>query len=699
MPVKKNELKVWDNQPICQNYKKFQIQFADQVFKGVSILSVFVERGPCTHHCYQPICNHRTLNTSLWNASSTRLDGSSRPPLLESLLGQEESNNLSAGNSIVYTPMEIYEAETERNDCDVFCTQTSLKGAHYADNVEWNARSVLKNRKARQLRRDTFNRLLMIFGYQLKCPEEDETSLCLSSIVTFFGQFKFHSLASADGFKLFLSTFKLEWLYQYDDQLSNEENFQNFGLLMRSLVCFRFVSPDGQHRRVMLDLIMEGYSIPSGSLVQEKKSKAELIMKFHKNSDTKISSDDSDETIWSIWRKSQVFSDFNVRFVSPKKLEYDSDSEAGIKDASVQYRDDTISDMVIREYLISLIEYGRSLTIAGKNAINTCFRDLMHTYVGNLICSPLQSLTFENQWKRGKMQGGVLSALSANFAIAGKILDEVLDNRDEYLAFVETKNRKYDAFRSVTDNDNKNVMHPMFRPSTYHAHKYTKEYAVVAQIGRIAAVKPNNFKVINDYFDPQIQQESQHVFEYDDMEDEPNEYVNQDLAVATTAKFTLNNMLASWSKASEHVTAKLRNEVVCVKILRMARGKSVRELIVRKAIGMMDDHEPLDIEALVDQVELAKEDANPREILNAKNELNNELTKHFGKRNVPVQHHLHRCAESLVLLDMMETVARLGPNPLIPEDIFATSGARGESEEVQVTTLAYLVGERSKWST
>ena len=230
-----------------------------------AILSMFMERGEFSGHCYQPFVNHRDLDVALFLHEHLNDKGLLQRPMLESHLVDEPAESFGLITPITFFPYEV------RNDSDGVAIRShgTLVGRRGSTRVQCN--SFLNGRTAYHISGEAFSRTLELFGYKwVTCDgtiRDESVPPTVDELMEFLELFRDHGLRTKEGFVCFLSAFGLDRFYQYNDGVDVWYNIRYLSEVMRALTPFRLAVVDGQHRAVLMALFACGYFYPSNEAI------------------------------------------------------------------------------------------------------------------------------------------------------------------------------------------------------------------------------------------------------------------------------------------------------------------------------------------------------------------------------------------------------------------------------------------------
>ena len=260
------------------------VQMGTMNTSGVSILTLFMERGPITGHSYQPRINFRSLDPMYLNRNHKNKQGGVTGPMrLSHLNGAKEDGSAFDGTSnISLLPYQVFEGdiESQGDGLSPLFTHSRLK-VGLEDGFSNSGYGRMVRRMAGFVSGEAFTGALEFFGLKWigsdgevvsSTPQQDYPP-SLKELIGFASLFKDYSLQSSKQFKKFLKDFQLERIYEYDDKDSLVNNTWYFGQFMRSCIQLRFAVFDGQHRMALMSYFVTGiFDIRNTQFLDRSKS-------------------------------------------------------------------------------------------------------------------------------------------------------------------------------------------------------------------------------------------------------------------------------------------------------------------------------------------------------------------------------------------------------------------------------------------
>lgn len=279
----------------------------------VTILSIFYEKGLLSRHQYQPEVNFRSVDPLGWYHG--RRDDANpniyHPPMMTCFFdsGKDVSANLFINAPVVAVMHSMNECKTRdppfgktvyrsnmnfsvtsTNTCD---NESDVEDSGSPDTNTMTGQTAasarLCNRYADFVTAPQFVRMLRFFGYTWTSEQgnpvegnDEEREVRPSDMVRFWRLFRGHSWESLEGFKRFLSFFRMEKLYPYRDDASLEQQIEDLGYFFRSVCQTRLALPDGQHRIVLINAMTCGYWLPRAISPLSRASKQKFCDHWNK---------------------------------------------------------------------------------------------------------------------------------------------------------------------------------------------------------------------------------------------------------------------------------------------------------------------------------------------------------------------------------------------------------------------------------
>jgi len=235
---------------------------------ATSILALFVERGPVSGHCYQPLINHRDLDYQCLLNNHFNENGVEQRALKDALVKPEQTELFDRNSQMTFFMYEVIDGEGEtplRSHCMLYNNANALSRNPTPGHV------YVKGRSATAISANCFKRLCEVFGMEWR----DEVGESISpayyptvyEAIKFFSCFHDHSLKTPASFKKFLKSFQLERIYRYDDNLEPLMNARYLGRIIRHICGFRLGCFEGQHRWYIMVMMLSAYYKSSDSLI------------------------------------------------------------------------------------------------------------------------------------------------------------------------------------------------------------------------------------------------------------------------------------------------------------------------------------------------------------------------------------------------------------------------------------------------
>jgi hypothetical protein len=240
-----------------------------------AIVTMFVERGVLSGHCYQPDINHRQISFNSFHETYV-VDGQNKPPLSDSMVYPTDENSFSGGNLMALYCYQVQHAGDK--DPTHKLRSPSAMGFHITlqpnrpRSMDFFGTGYIEDLEAQRISSGCFNRLLKIFGLTLGDGRSDVLSV--DDIVTFLELIGSIPLNSIESLKTFVTRFRMGWLYMVTEAPLAEQ-LNTFFALVRGLVPFRIAAYDGRHRFNLCSYFATGYFHPSNVLVQSRRPFAE----------------------------------------------------------------------------------------------------------------------------------------------------------------------------------------------------------------------------------------------------------------------------------------------------------------------------------------------------------------------------------------------------------------------------------------
>ena len=232
-----------------------------------AILTMFMERGEFSGHCYQPVVNHRELDVALFLHEHKNDKGVVQRPMMESHLVDVPDESFGLITPITFLPYEV------RDDSDGLGIRShgTLIGRRGSSSAVVQSTSFINGRTAYHISGIAFARVLEIFGYKWVAPDgevrDGSVPPTVDELMEFLNLFGGHRLDTKDNFMSFVSAFGLQHFYQYNDGVDVWYNIRYLSEILRALTPFRLAVVDGQHRAVLMALFTCGYFSPSNEVV------------------------------------------------------------------------------------------------------------------------------------------------------------------------------------------------------------------------------------------------------------------------------------------------------------------------------------------------------------------------------------------------------------------------------------------------
>ena len=238
---------------------------------SMSIMCLFIERGPASGHPYQPPVNHRDLEFEALTSDHERL-GVSHSALRDSLIAPSSSEVFDKVCHLSFFMYEI-QADDGGKELVTHC-DLSINQGHY--------RGRLKNRSAKPITAKGFRRALEVFGHKWCNHDgslrESDDPPTLFEQAAFIGLFEGHNLSTRASFQHFLDSFSLGRLFSYDEASDVCCNARHLSEVLRCLQPVRFSVFEGQHREYICSLIAAGfYDISRNAILDPNKVAKEVL--------------------------------------------------------------------------------------------------------------------------------------------------------------------------------------------------------------------------------------------------------------------------------------------------------------------------------------------------------------------------------------------------------------------------------------
>lgn len=226
---------------------------------GYGILNLFNERGPNSNHVYAPTVNHRQVEFKSMMKVTTDAYGKTKKPLISSMLNRTNENDFSTKERpcvLFYQSVNDQEKFDNVTDKGLRVKTTGLvqvigDGSPTSNLVQLNLAFCI----AEDVSKEEFRKLLKIFNHKSSVGgPPDQTRWA-----QFVSLFRESNLGTPETFKEFISDFKLEDVYTYDDAISIEKNHHRLGESLRAITSVRVASFEGQHRMVLSALASSGF--------------------------------------------------------------------------------------------------------------------------------------------------------------------------------------------------------------------------------------------------------------------------------------------------------------------------------------------------------------------------------------------------------------------------------------------------------
>jgi hypothetical protein len=386
--------------------------------RSVGLITSFMEQGTFSGLCYQPNVNHRFMRTENWRYSHSQ-NSEYRPPMCRTILSSNPEHGLTE-----ITPLSLYAYEVKMDEtfddashmdtCDRLMTRYACYvNVETGDNTSIEDRhgfGYLKHRVAGDLSRETFDRLLQIFGFFLDDSStvglDAASKISPSVICQFFNVFNNEILHNPGGFKAFLEKFGLTRLYSYDEDVSVSVNHRRFGELLRAICSFRISVYDGQHRFLLYTHYYSGY------FDVEHANICPLESKSFKDCN---SADDMEA-----FSRLQLWKNNRITFGCPVKT---------LEDGS------RVRESNFKEGLKAMLAYGKAITNAQSLNIALSFAEVMATFSREMLSDNIRDrtikrLTFDNFWASHVKTSDLDTAFGRNSTvildyISGKVKSDV----------------------------------------------------------------------------------------------------------------------------------------------------------------------------------------------------------------------------------------------------------------------------------
>ena len=232
-----------------------------------AILTMFMERGEYSGHCYQPSVNHRELDVALFLHEHLNDKGVMQRSMVHSHLVDEPDESFGLITPISFCPYEV------RNDSGGVAIRShgSLIGREGTSDAGVQSTSFLNGRTAYHISGKAFSRTLALFGHKWVAPDgtsrDESVPPTIDELMEFLELFRGHGLSTKERFVSFLRAFDLERIYEYNAGVGVWYNIRYLSEVMRALTPFRLSVIDGQHRAVLMALFTCGYFNPSNEVI------------------------------------------------------------------------------------------------------------------------------------------------------------------------------------------------------------------------------------------------------------------------------------------------------------------------------------------------------------------------------------------------------------------------------------------------
>lgn len=235
---------------------------------GLSVMSIFTDRGMGSGHLYQANCNHRKLDFTNLTSTQKREGEPDQRALVLSFIDQQPGEKFDTT-----TPMSF-------SFCQVRNEREGLKPKPYShnellldypleDDHELHGSEVLDTWEGFDtwtefVSAKTMQRAFHFFNREWMADDGNNvkdlnSQVGLSDFVRFFQLFGDHDFSTPDRFRHFVETFGLlDGTYAYDDKLPLTDNIRQLGELFRSVCDLRLLVFDGQHRWCVACLFLTG---------------------------------------------------------------------------------------------------------------------------------------------------------------------------------------------------------------------------------------------------------------------------------------------------------------------------------------------------------------------------------------------------------------------------------------------------------
>ena len=260
---------------------KYELDYGVTKSQGLSIFSLFVERGAWSKQLYQPDMNHRPLEFMSFTERTPK-DGQPNaynPPLFESLCSDDQCLHFTE-----VTDISLFFYEVTKSPSDL---ETAMEKGHvvplytlsrvncfdphvvtYETHKPVSVKGTMMDLYATTLTYETFERVCNLFSIELPPPpplKQGETSptVSVALLSRFVAHFRGYHLGSHECFDRFLKDFKLEYIFKVDFDADLCTQVFQFGVLLRRLVKLRCGSPEGQHRLALCTFVASGFFDPS----------------------------------------------------------------------------------------------------------------------------------------------------------------------------------------------------------------------------------------------------------------------------------------------------------------------------------------------------------------------------------------------------------------------------------------------------